>query len=76
MSKFAEQLSGKVNEKVMEISAAVEPAAESTRTGIEDGASVAAAGDPWASGMEAPSAEDYKLANDVPAELSMDEQVG
>lgn len=74
VSKFAEQLSGKVNEKVMEISAAVEPAAESTRTGIEDGASVAAAGDPWASGMEAPSAEDYKLANDVPAELSMDEQ--
>lgn len=74
VSKFAEQLSGKVNEKVMGMSGRTSTEQTFAEAAEEDSAELGM-GKSWTSGFEKPSAADYELANDVPAELSMEEQV-
>lgn len=87
VSKFAEQLSGAVNQKVMELGdAAPSPDIEAaTLEGAEAAAAATAAavggaaGIGMAQGWKPPTTElgmDEELANDVPGELSIDEQVG
>lgn len=85
-SKFAEQLSGAVNQKVMEIGdAANSPGVdaaklEGTEAAVAATAAAAggAAGVGMAQGWKPPTTElgmDEELANDVPSELTIDEQV-
>lgn len=75
VSKFAEQLSGKVNEKVMEMSGRSNTEQTFPEAAEEDSSELGM-GESWTSGYDTPSAADSELANDVPAELSMEEQVG
>lgn len=82
-SKFAEQLSGAVNKKVMGLDDSA-PAGDVVAEGWEGAEAAAAAaaggvaGVGMAQGWKPPTAEpgmDQELANDVPSELSIDEQV-
>lgn len=86
-SKFAEQLSGAVNQKVMELGdSAPSPDIEAASLEGAEAAAAAtaaaaggAAGIGMAQGWKPPTTElgmDEELANDVPGELSIDEQVG
>lgn len=81
VSKFAEQLSGKVNEKVMQMTASADASAADEWTGVEAGSaadwdsSEMGMGKAWTSGTEDLGPEAYELMNDVPQELTMDEQV-
>lgn len=88
-SKFAEQLSGAVNKKVLGLGDGDAPAdaadvGAEVWEGAEAAAAVTAGGVAGAAGVgmakewKAPTNElgmDQELANDVPAELSIDEQV-
>lgn len=74
-SKFASQLSGAVNKKVMEIG---DPLANDGGDALEAAEAATAAGVGMAQGWKPPTNQPgvgQELANDVPSELSIDEQV-
>lgn len=89
-SKFAKQMSGAVNQKIMDLSDSLPGGGADTNAGadlwgeVETAAAATAkvaggvAGAGMANQWKPPTNEvgmDQELANDVPAELSMDEQV-